>query len=376
MNYQYKQQGGFILALALLMMLFVGVIVVSSIDRTGAEQRVATSTMHKPSLESAAEAGIYRARTRVSGNPDCQTGGMQGQCECNWNKLNDEEDLKDLLDLAGYGVVSAKMLYSSSNNQPEIRWWVDSQHPSSMSYCATNNRLSFVVSALQGLDTNVMSVFQMRTNVSFVPDPDSGFDDFYKNRGLMTVQPMQCDNQAQVCDKGNGNDCNSANSVDLPCSDIKPGNILSASEREMLKDHFDNQRSASYNISLTSNVSLNLPGSYSVAPGANKIVTLYVAGNSRLTINQSNTDYFYNIIVADGYSPQIVLGTNGQTNLFNGFIYAPSSNVSIENGKAAIASIVADRIHLNNAADLYLVDQNDVVPNEKVIADFAIDYSF
>lgn len=59
---QQGKQQGFILALALLMMLFVGLVVITSTDRTGQEVRIAQSQAHASTLEAAAEAGVYTLR--------------------------------------------------------------------------------------------------------------------------------------------------------------------------------------------------------------------------------------------------------------------------------------------------------------------------
>lgn len=58
-----NSQQGFVLALALMMMLFVGIIVISSADRTGTETRIAQSTVHNASLQAAAEAGAFTLRS-------------------------------------------------------------------------------------------------------------------------------------------------------------------------------------------------------------------------------------------------------------------------------------------------------------------------
>lgn len=57
-----SHQQGFILALALLMMLFIGIIVISSSNRTGTETRITQSRAHAATLEAAADAGVYTLR--------------------------------------------------------------------------------------------------------------------------------------------------------------------------------------------------------------------------------------------------------------------------------------------------------------------------
>ncbi|MBE0508718.1 MAG: hypothetical protein IBX50_18700 [Marinospirillum sp.] len=62
----HKKQQGFILALALLMMLFVGLVVITSTERTGQETRISQSDAPTATLQAAAEAGLLMLRQQVN----------------------------------------------------------------------------------------------------------------------------------------------------------------------------------------------------------------------------------------------------------------------------------------------------------------------
>jgi len=57
---EQKTQQGYILVVALLAMLFIGVVFIGSISRSGTEERIAISQLHTASLESALYAGLYK----------------------------------------------------------------------------------------------------------------------------------------------------------------------------------------------------------------------------------------------------------------------------------------------------------------------------
>lgn len=68
-------QQGYILVVALISMLFVGAVFVASTNRSGTEERVATSQLHAASLESAIYAGMYRVEkvSEKASNEENQT---------------------------------------------------------------------------------------------------------------------------------------------------------------------------------------------------------------------------------------------------------------------------------------------------------------
>jgi len=62
---QSSCQQGYVLALTLILMLFASLILVSSIERTSVETRIAASELHRSTLEAAAEQGVHHFRRAV-----------------------------------------------------------------------------------------------------------------------------------------------------------------------------------------------------------------------------------------------------------------------------------------------------------------------
>lgn len=121
-----KKQGheqGFVLALALMMLLFVGLVVITSTERTGLEQRVATSELHTASVQSAAEAGLFHLQKKLTCNsPNC--------AEDLSNRFSNLSTLRDLLNLDqdtnGAGVSGNRRVYDANN---QLFWWIPVQCP-------------------------------------------------------------------------------------------------------------------------------------------------------------------------------------------------------------------------------------------------------
>lgn len=62
---QSSCQQGYVLALTLMLMLFASLILVSSIERTSVETRIAASELHRSTLKAAAEQGVHHFRRAV-----------------------------------------------------------------------------------------------------------------------------------------------------------------------------------------------------------------------------------------------------------------------------------------------------------------------
>ncbi|MFK7159520.1 hypothetical protein V6U78_00525 [Marinospirillum sp. MEB164] len=54
-----ETQQGYVLAFSLILLAFASIILISALERTGIEKRIATSELHRATLEAAAEAGIH-----------------------------------------------------------------------------------------------------------------------------------------------------------------------------------------------------------------------------------------------------------------------------------------------------------------------------
>ncbi|MBE0508717.1 MAG: hypothetical protein IBX50_18695 [Marinospirillum sp.] len=117
-------QQGFILALSLLMMLFVGLVVITGTQRTGTEQRVAISELHTASVQAAAEAGLYRLRNQLK--IACKGLSDPNACATKLKEsLSSNAKIAELLDLGedtlGVGISNDRRIYDADN---EFFWWI------------------------------------------------------------------------------------------------------------------------------------------------------------------------------------------------------------------------------------------------------------
>lgn len=100
-------QQGYILVVALIAMLFVGAVFVASSNRSGTEERLATSQVHAASLESAIYAGMYRVESN-SNNADGDS--ATSVCEAIKSELSD----------ALLGI--EKTFQTATDNNPAVYW--------------------------------------------------------------------------------------------------------------------------------------------------------------------------------------------------------------------------------------------------------------
>lgn len=120
-----KKQQGFVLALALLMMLFVGLIVITSTERTGQETRVSQSEAPIATLQAAAEAGLLTLRNKIEtiGNAGgaCfnQRNPAKAYCDCINNRI--ETGLGNLLGTKGYA--GNEQIFQSQQGSYQVYWW-------------------------------------------------------------------------------------------------------------------------------------------------------------------------------------------------------------------------------------------------------------
>ena len=122
---QRKNQQGFILPLALLMMLFVGLVVFTSAQRTGQEAKVAQTDASLVTKQAAAEAGFYTLRQQINKTIDKEIGGVcsaettiETVCEC-----LEAESLKNIMtsDVGGYP--SKEVAYGEEVGGQQVKWW-------------------------------------------------------------------------------------------------------------------------------------------------------------------------------------------------------------------------------------------------------------
>lgn len=102
-------QQGYILVVALIAMLFIGTVFVASSNRSGTEERLATSQLHAASLESAIYAGMYRVE-KVSDKSTSEENSADSVCEAVKSKLSDE-----LLSIEN-------IFQDAKDNNPAVYW--------------------------------------------------------------------------------------------------------------------------------------------------------------------------------------------------------------------------------------------------------------
>lgn len=118
-------QQGFVLVTSLILMLLVGLVVMSSFERSGTEQRVATSTVNTASALAAAEAGLYRVKRQLSkAREDCaDNDDFTG---CIHEKFASSTGLAEFLNLdsdseLGSGTENDRRLFNAVNDS---YWWI------------------------------------------------------------------------------------------------------------------------------------------------------------------------------------------------------------------------------------------------------------
>ncbi|SFX79432.1 DUF7305 domain-containing protein [Marinospirillum alkaliphilum] len=156
-----NSQQGFILALSLLMMLFVSAVVVSSINFTGVQARVAQSAMMEPTIRSAAEQGFFTLREVGS----AATGAnLSSACQ------------------SYFAAILPSDAYSyMDENGVQVWWRLDEARSAGDSDCAAlldGQPLSLVVTAWQGTEdgSNIIALQRLGLNVMFENVPPDGSD--------------------------------------------------------------------------------------------------------------------------------------------------------------------------------------------------------
>lgn len=155
---QQGKQRGFILALALLMMLFVGLVVITGTERTGTETRVATSNQHRASLESALYSGLNKIKqvSRKNVLPDKE----QKIVYDNISKLLEDDFL---------GV--AQEFQPQSGNVQAIYWKLDD-----LDYF-DESKIKVDLIAWQGEELNPILFVNGRATISIKKVEDAGEDE-------------------------------------------------------------------------------------------------------------------------------------------------------------------------------------------------------
>ncbi|SFB80874.1 hypothetical protein SAMN05660443_0259 [Marinospirillum celere] len=156
-----QNQQGFILVLALLLMLFVGTAIISGIDRTGTETRIAQSRVMAASIQAAAEAGIFTLRSEA-GNAEHANADLSASCE--------------------YFIEAVEGDYSDPQNfmdEPEIWWHLDETKSDTQIECSEleqGDSIFMAVQAWQGSEDQQSMVSQVGMGITITFDliPENG----------------------------------------------------------------------------------------------------------------------------------------------------------------------------------------------------------
>lgn len=180
---QQGKQQGFILALALLMMLFVGLVVITSSERTGHEVRISQSDAPAATLQAAAEAGLYTVRERVKNIISAEgyvsaVGDSLREKACNYfiGLTDTQAKLADFLDLDGGGVSSNPWPFMSEDNGVPVFWWVDDA--SIEDECSgANSYIKVASKAYSGGFENPLSTLSVSAEINF--DIEGGSSSYF-----------------------------------------------------------------------------------------------------------------------------------------------------------------------------------------------------
>ncbi|SFX32645.1 hypothetical protein [Marinospirillum alkaliphilum] len=342
------QQKGMVLALALLFMLFVVVVVVTSIDRTGTEDRMATSAMHRPSMESALDAALSRVRSRLA-ESDCRKTTLQASFECVRDTFASEASLLAFLNLDGKGSVAQKHTYMTS---PQVYYWLDSsviEDPAKPCTGASSNlgdfcRIRLVAGSQVGADLSnpvarLLAATQFVIQVPQFP-PDSPVNDLLD---MLEDQVVFLNSVPTTTQPQKSNTIGGKKVADLIASDFQQADLSAGST----VDQVLNMDPASLGlpvITLNSNTNPTFP--MSSLTGA---AVMVVEGTGTVTFTQSTT---YPVILLMKEAGSLTINTTG-SNSIRGVFVAPYSNVTSMPGTPQTGlSIIAANLHFGSSTDL------------------------
>ncbi|MBE0505725.1 MAG: hypothetical protein IBX50_03280 [Marinospirillum sp.] len=393
MNYQYKQQGGFILALALLMMLFIGVIVVSSIDRTGVEQRVATTVQSRPSLESATEAALLRVERRLAAS-DCNLTSLNASAACIQNAFSTDAGLADFLNLNEYGdgdgTLNSKYRF---NQSPDVYYWIDenvvlidqSTSPCTGSALGSSCKIRVVARSQSGSDLNnpiltLAAAVNLKISIPQFP-PNSPVQDLFdlldnhpQTIFLGSGQPPEKANPNQSnCIGGTGPNCQGGKNID----DLTPGDYAAFDDQDILDGIWAQLSSMEgYGFPV---VRLQAPqgttASFSL-DNISSMTIIIVEGNGDVTFTgkakDEDTNQNFPVLLMSQGTGTLTLNTEGQ-NSMSGLIFAPHSRVASVQGTPQLGlSVISNSLYLAQSTDLFGSNPNEDFP-DKVESNTSID---
>lgn len=367
-NKDISGQQGFVLAIALILMLLVGLVVMSSFERSGTEQRTATSSLHIASLQAAAEAGLHRVRKgveeKLKSPPDDFPSDIEDICkEFLDNEFSDNSKLVDLLGEDGKGASDSNAVpIHGSAVEGRVFWWIDATKTTDCVEDDGRWKLMVVSRAFAGEPNNPQAKLALSGDLYFKEESDDAENDVVNN--LLDAVPFDAINKVLSLEP-DGLDCggsggNSAQIDGGNCHGFS-GNLSkdSAISTEKLKDFVG---SLSTTTPTSSSDLTNLVNDMSA--GDHKVVyvgagfelsditvpdgaTLTVVATGDLEIGKSVEGV--NVVHYPDPDGSVRITSNGWGNQFSGVLYAPSSHVDFTtNGGRATSAIVAKSFEMDS----------------------------
>lgn len=355
---QYQQ--GYVLAFSLMLILFASLVVISSTQRTGTEQRIAASEVPRASLEAAAEAGIHRFSQAV------RQLGEQGAGFTNKSDYCEAVEIAIQNNNPQFGFIDQS---ESFYQEGQIYWVVRKTDIDFFCDCPVNENEDCQIKveptsrafagssweeARSRLEMTAVIDFKTRGNGGGINPVNEFFDGFFGGfrSGLSWSGDLSCqtpgNNQSArigenkvPCSNYTGNQNIVVSQSDFsPAFDgikntlatVRPSNIRAYIESEIASG----SKSISFYIDGNSTIS-NLDFSGSAYEG----VSITVFSEGALTVGKS----VKGIRIVHGGNRVDLNG--GGDNSFSGVIYAPFATVSVSNGgRQTKASILSQDIYL------------------------------
>ena len=366
----YRQQG-YVLLVALIAAAFLTVVLVSSFERSSTEQRAATSSMGRASLEAAAESGLLRVERRLAAGA-CQLTSLQASFSCLEDIFSQDASLASFLDYSGSGAGTETSKHRFSQNPP-VHLWLDNQL-TALSSCTGSSlgdscRVRVLAHAQAGADLNdpllrLTASGSMRVGIPEFP-PGSPlrnlFEDlnardqtiFLGGDGLDPEDIISRLNPNQSnCIGGSGGGCQGGKRLDQLQADDFAGYDNSSLMNQVFSEI---SRLEGYGFPV-----IRIPtGSSETTFSMNQINSMTILivegeGDVRFTgsARDDETDESYPVLLLSQGSGTLSLATSGQ-NSMSGLVFAPSSHVRSVQGTPQLGlSIVANSLYLSPSTDL------------------------
>lgn len=359
-------QQGFILALALLMMLFVGLVVITSTERTGQETRVSQSEVPIATLQAAAEAAIHHFRKRAYDSLKEPRSSSQAACAA--IKEEAEGNLIAFLNKEGKGTDKNNAVLFYNENQKadtKVYWYLDQD---AMTYCKDKDEQEIKVQsiAFAGSHVNPVAKIKLAANIQFQPDNNEGPGSnssnwFQENGGILVSDKINCN--GFIGEKGNGMGIGQGNRCGSMKTTINDDLIKAAEEYTLSRSSSEN----TFSISIPRKIAIEtrgqgrdrkevlVLGNHEIE--LNKIkeeITIIVEGSAEISIEANNPIIILNIINRDGAN--ISFPTSTGANYFRGIIFSPNSNIEVRNGGRIQGLVVSESLNINNGGSLYFAE--------------------